>query len=60
MDFHFSHLVSVEFEEWLEIEQKQNDPSLSEIENQENVNSDVEPEVLSDVTDEGEINVEEL
>ena len=37
---------------------QQNDPSLSEIENQEN--SDVEPEVLSDVTDEGEINVEEL
>jgi len=49
---------NIDEDEIVVAEQKQNDPSLSEIENQEN--SDVEPEVLSDVTDEGEINVEEL
>ena len=49
---------NIDEDEIVVAEQKQNDPSLSEIENQEN--SDVEPEVLSDVTDEGGINVEEF
>ena len=51
---------NIDEDEIVVAEQKQNDPSLSEIENQENVNSDVKPEVLSDVTAEGEINVEDL